>query len=48
MQIPLQTSTVGLLLSANDMIDFSKGEANAQLTALWELWRICGKRTLPN
>ena len=42
----LQTSSVGLLLGANDKIDFSKGNQNAQPGSLWELWRICGKRTL--
>jgi hypothetical protein len=39
----LQTVSVGLLLGANDKIDFIKGGANAQPTGLWELWRICGK-----
>ncbi len=41
----LQTTAVGLLLGANDKIDFSKGRRNAQPTALWELWSICGKPT---
>jgi hypothetical protein len=43
-----QTPAVGLLLGANDKIDFSKGNANAQPGSLWELWRICGKRALPS